>query len=85
MKLVLNQGMKLVQVLGPGCPKCEKLKQNAETAVQELGIEATVEKISDINVITGFGVMMTPALAVDGEVKVVGKVVSTEEIKQLLS
>ena len=50
-----------------------------------MGIEATVEKISDINVITGFGVMMTPALAVDGEVKVVGKVVSTEEIKQLLS
>ena len=77
--------MKLVQVLGPGCPKCEKLKENAEAAVQELGIEATVEKISDINVITGFGVMMTPALAVDGEVKVVGKVVSTDEVKQLLS
>lgn len=77
--------MKLVQILGPGCPKCEKLKKNAEAAVQELGIEATVEKITDINVITGFGVMMTPALAVDGEVKVVGKVVSTDEVKQLLS
>ncbi len=77
--------MKLVQVLGPGCPRCEKLRQHAETAVQELGIEATVVKITDINQITGFGVMMTPALAVDGQVKVVGKVPSTDEIKQLLS
>ena len=77
--------MKLVQVLGPGCPKCEKLKLHAETAVSELGIEATVEKVTDITRITSFGVMMTPALAVDGEVKVVGKVPSTEEIKQMLS
>ena len=77
--------MRLLQVLGPGCAKCTKLKENAEAAVKELGIEATVEKITDINVITGFGVMMTPALAVDGEVKVVGKVPSTDEIKQLLS
>ena len=77
--------MKLLQVLGTGCPKCEKLKQHAETAVSELGIEATVEKVTDINQITGFGVMMTPALAIDGEVKVVGKVPSTDEIKQLLS
>ena len=77
--------MKLLQVLGPGCARCTKLKENAEAAVKELGIEAAVEKITDINVITGFGVMMTPALAVDGEVKVVGKVPSTDEIKQLLS
>ncbi len=77
--------MKLVQVLGTGCAKCTKLKENAEQAVQELGIEATVEKIEDINVITGFGVMMTPALAVDGEVKMVGKMSSPEEIKQLLT
>ena len=62
-----------------------KLKENAEKAVQELGIEASVEKIEYINVITGFGVMMTPALAVDGEVKVVGKVSTPEEIKQLLA
>ncbi len=60
-------------------------KQNAEQAIQELGIEASVEKIEDINVITGFGVMMTPALAVDGEVKIVGKTSSPEEIKQLLA
>ena len=77
--------MKLVQILGPGCPKCEKLKQNAEDAVQQSGVEATVEKISDINKITSFGVMMTPALVVDGDVKIVGRVPSTDEIKELLS
>ena len=77
--------MKLVQVLGPGCAKCMKLKENAEQAVQELGIEASVEKIEDINVITGFGVMVTPALAIDGEVKSVGKVLSSEEIQKLMS
>lgn len=77
--------MKLVQVLGPGCPKCEKLKKNAEQAVQQAGVEAMVEKISDINVITGFGVMMTPALVIDGEVKIVGKVASPEEIQKLLT
>lgn len=77
--------MKQVQVLGPGCAKCEKLKQNAEEAVQQSGVEATVEKVSDINEITSFGVMMTPALVVDGQVKVVGKVPSVDEIKGLLS
>ena len=77
--------MKLVQVLGPGCAKCEKLKKNAEQAVQAAGVEATVEKITDINVITGFGVMMTPALAIDGEIKLVGKVASSEEIRKLLN
>ena len=77
--------MKLVQVLGPGCGKCTKLKENAQKAVEELGIEASVEKVEDINVITGFGVMVTPALAVDGEVKLVGKVATPEEIKGLLN
>ena len=76
--------MKVVQVLGPGCAKCEKLKHNAEEAVTQSGVEATVEKITDINVITGFGVMMTPALAIDGEVKIVGKVPSPDEIAKLL-
>ena len=77
--------MKLIQVLGTGCAKCAKLKENADKAVRELGIEASVEKVKDINEITGFGVMMTPALAIDGEVKAVGKVSSPDEIKQLLS
>lgn len=77
--------MKLVQVLGPGCPKCEKFKKNVEEAVQQSGVPATVEKITDINVIVGFGVMTTPALVVDGEVKSVGKVLSPEEIQKLLA
>lgn len=77
--------MKLIQVLGTGCAKCTKLKENAEQAVQDMGIEAAVEKIEDINVITGFGVMMTPALAIDGEVKSVGKLLSSEEIQKLLA
>lgn len=76
--------MTLVQVLGPGCPRCETLRKNAETAVQELGLDATVEKVSDMDVITSFGVMMTPALVIDGEIKVVGRVPSTEDIKRLL-
>jgi small redox-active disulfide protein 2 len=76
--------VKRIQVLGPGCPKCEKLKKNAEEAVARSGAEATVEKITDINVIVGFGVMMTPALAIDGQVKAVGKVLSSEEIQKLL-
>ena len=77
--------MKLLQVLGTGCPKCEKLSEHAETAVKELGIEATIEKVTDITEITNFGVIMTPALAIDGEVKVVGKVPPVDEIKQMLS
>ncbi len=76
--------MKLVQILGTGCPKCEKLKKNAEEAVQQLGMQAQVEKVTDINVIVGFGVMATPALAIDGEVKSAGKVLSAEEIKKFL-
>jgi small redox-active disulfide protein 2 len=76
--------MKLVQILGTGCAKCEKLKHNAEEAVKLSGVEAMVEKITDINVITGFGVMMTPALAIDGEVKMVGKVATPDEIARLL-
>ena len=80
----MTEPAKLVQVMGPGCAKCAKLAENAQAAATELGIEATVEKVTDINVITGFGVMMTPALAIDGEVKVVGKVASVEEIRKLL-
>ncbi len=76
--------MRLIQVLGTGCPKCEKLKKNAEEAAKAAGTEALVEKITDISQITAFGVMMTPALAVDGEVKSVGKVLSPEEIQKLL-
>lgn len=76
--------MRLIQVLGTGCPKCEKLKKNAEEAARLAGTEALVEKITDIGQITAFGVMMTPALAIDGEVKSVGRVLSPEDIKAFL-
>lgn len=76
--------MKKIQILGTGCPKCKKLLKNAEAAAKELGIEFEIEKVTNINDIMKFGVMMTPTLAVDGEVKVVGKVSSPDEIKGML-
>jgi len=75
---------KKLQILGTGCPKCKKLAENAEAAAKALGIEYTIEKVADINEIMKFGVMMTPALAVDGQVKVVGKVPDAEAIKAML-
>ena len=75
--------MKL-QILGTGCPKCKKLAENTEAAAKALGVEYTIEKVTDINEIMKFGVMMTPALAVDGQVKVVGKVPAPEAIKGML-
>ncbi len=75
---------KKLQILGTGCPKCKKLAENAEAAAKALGIEYTIEKVADINEIMTFGVMMTPALAVDGVVKVVGKVPDAEAIKGML-
>jgi len=76
--------MKKLQILGTGCAKCKKLTENTEAAAKALGLEYELGKVTDINQIMAFGVMMTPALAVDGVVKVVGKVPSAEEIKQLL-
>ncbi len=76
--------VKKIQILGTGCPKCKKLAENAEIAAKALGIDYTVEKVTDIGEIMKFGVMMTPALAVDGVVKVVGKVPDAESIKGLL-
>jgi small redox-active disulfide protein 2 len=76
--------MKKIQILGTGCPKCKKLAENAEAAVKELGVEYDIEKVTKINEIMKFGVMVTPALAVDGQVKVVGKVASPDEIKGML-
>lgn len=77
--------MKKIQILGTGCPKCSKLTENAQAAATDLGIEYKIEKVTDINQIMGFGVMMTPALAVDGDVKSVGKVPSVEDIKKILA
>jgi small redox-active disulfide protein 2 len=77
--------MKKLQVLGAGCPKCRKLAENAETAAKALGIEYTIEKVTDLSEIMKFGVMVTPALAVDGVVKVVGKTPDAEAIKRMLA
>ncbi|MFA5625459.1 MAG: thioredoxin family protein [Bradymonadales bacterium] len=73
-----------IQILGTGCPKCNKLAEVAEAAAKELGLDYELEKISEVKKIMAFGVMMTPALAVDGKVKVAGKVPSLEAIKELL-
>ena len=76
--------MSKIQILGTGCPKCKKLAENAQEAVQGLDGEFEIEKVTEINEIMKFGVMMTPALAIDGRVKVTGKVPSSDEIKKML-
>jgi len=73
-----------IQILGTGCPKCKKLEENARAAAEELGAGLEIEKVTDINDIMGFSVMVTPALAIDGEVKSAGKMLSVEEIKGLI-
>ena len=77
--------MKTLQILGTGCPKCTKLAENAEAAAKAMDIPYTIEKVTDITQIVTFGVMMTPALVVDGQVKVVGKVPGVDEIKAMLA
>jgi small redox-active disulfide protein 2 len=77
--------MKKIQILGTGCPKCKKLAENAEAAVNDLGVECEIEKVTQINDIMKFGVMITPALAIDGQVKVTGKVADVDAIKKMLS
>jgi small redox-active disulfide protein 2 len=74
-----------IQILGTGCPKCKKLAENANAAATEMGIEYELEKVTQINDIMSFGVMVTPALVVDGVVKVTGKVPKPEKIKEMLS
>ena len=73
-----------VQILGIGCPKCKQTEANAREAVKNLGLNIEVEKITDVDKITDFGVMVTPALAIDGDIKVSGKIPSVEEIEKLL-
>ncbi len=77
--------MKKVQILGTGCPKCKKLAENAAAAAKAAGIECEIVKVTRIEEIVKFGVMMTPALAVDGAVKFAGKVASPEEIRKYIS
>lgn len=73
-----------IEILGVGCPKCKQLTANAEAAVKELNINAEISKVTDIGKIVEYGVMTTPALAVDGTLVSAGKVLSTEEIKKVL-
>lgn len=77
--------MKMLQILGTGCPRCRKLAETTEEAAKSLGLEYRMEKVTDLQAIMGFGVMTTPALAVDGVVKVSGKVPSADEMKKILA
>ena len=77
--------MAKIQILGTGCPKCKKLTENAEKAARELEDDYEIIKVTDINEIMKFGIMITPGLAVNGEVRSVGKVLSPDEIKKILS
>ncbi|WP_244834567.1 thioredoxin family protein [Clostridium sp. BJN0001] len=74
----------IIKILGSGCANCKRLEQNARKAVESLGIDATIEKVTDIKDIMSFGVMKTPALVVDGKVKIMGRVPSADEIKKYL-
>lgn len=75
----------LIQIYGSGCANCKKLAEHAEAAAKELGIDYTLEKVTDVNKIVAMGIMMTPALAIDGEVKSTGRALSVKEIKKLLA
>jgi small redox-active disulfide protein 2 len=77
--------MKKIQILGTGCPKCKKLTELAEKAAKELDLQYVLEKVTNLNDIMNFGVMVTPALVVDGEVKIAGKVPKIDDIKRMLS
>jgi len=72
-----------IEILGSGCPKCKKLFENAEEAVKDLNLKAELIKVEDIQKIMNAGVMMTPALTVDGEVRSAGKVLSVDELKKI--
>ena len=74
-----------IKVLGPGCPKCELTKKHVQEALAEIGADATVEKVTDVMEIAGYGVFGTPAVVIDGEVKSVGKIPSKEDVKSWFS
>lgn len=74
----------VIKILGTGCTKCKSLEENARKAVQELGVDASVEKVTEIKDIMKYGVMKTPALVVDEKVKAMGRVLTTDEIKKYL-
>jgi small redox-active disulfide protein 2 len=73
-----------IQILGTGCARCKTLTANAEQAAEQLGVDAEIEKVSDIADIMKFQILMTPGLVIDGQVKAAGRVPSVDEIKQML-
>ena len=77
--------MRKIQILGTGCPKCKKMAENAEAAAEELQLEYEISKVTKIQEIMKYGVMVTPALVIDNEVKIAGKVPSVDEVKTMLS
>lgn len=74
----------IIKILGTGCPKCKKLEENAKQAISSLSVDITIEKVTDLNNIMNYGVMITPALVIDEKVKSVGKVLSADDIKKLI-
>lgn len=81
----VNKGMKMkIEILGTGCPKCKQLEENARKAVAESGVKSDIVKVSEIDKIIEYGVMSTPAIVINGQVKSHGKISSTEEIKNWL-
>ncbi len=77
--------MKKIEILGTGCPKCKKLAEQVQIAANELNLDCQIGKVEDIQKIMAYGVMMTPALVVDGKVEVTGKVPSVDELKKLIA
>ncbi len=75
----------MIKILGSGCRKCNKLEKNTKLAVEELGVKASIEKVTDFTEIMKYGVMQTPALVVDEEVKAAAKIPSVEDIKKILT
>ncbi|MDD2596882.1 MAG: thioredoxin family protein [Candidatus Cloacimonetes bacterium] len=74
----------IIKILGTGCAKCKKLEENARQAISEAGIDATIEKVTDLDKIMDYGVMMTPALVIDDNVLARGKLLSVSDIKALI-
>lgn len=83
--IIMEAKMFKIEVLGTGCAKCNKLEETARKAADELGVEYEVIKVKDINDIMNYGVMVTPALVVNGVVKVAGKVPAIEEVKKMIN
>jgi small redox-active disulfide protein 2 len=77
--------MKKIQILGPGCPKCKLLFEHTKAATEKLGLECTIEKVTEIDAIVSFGILSTPALVVDGQVKVAGRVPSASQLEEILA